>query len=93
MCQPKSRGKDGRNDELREGGKLGRDGQWLVITESFYIENKGWEHQCGEALKAVIRTPTILDGPEKITTDKIPYCPICGMVPIVKDGQIQRVQN
>jgi hypothetical protein len=78
---------------LREGGKLGRGGQWLVITESVYIENKGWEHQCGEALKAVMLTPPILDGPEKITIDKIPYCPVCEMVPIVKDGQIQRGLN
>ncbi len=75
---------------MREGGKLGQDGQWLVITESVYIENKGWEHQCGETLEAVVLTPPILDGPKKITIDKIPYCPICEVAPIVKDGQIQR---
>jgi hypothetical protein len=83
----------GNQNQPREGGKLGRDGQWLVITESSYIENKGWEHQCGEALKAVILTPPILDGTEKVTTDTIPYCPICEIVPIVNNGQILRVQN
>jgi hypothetical protein len=71
---------------LREGGQIGRDGQWLVITESVYIENKGWEHQCGEALKAVIMVSPILEGPEKTRTEKVPYCPICETTPNLKDG-------
>jgi len=75
-----------RKYEPREGGKIGRNGQWLVISESAYIENKGWEHQCGEALKSVIRNYPMSDGIEKIKTEKIPYYPICEKIPNVKDG-------
>jgi hypothetical protein len=67
--------------DMREGGKIARDGQWLVITESVYIDNERWEHQCGEALKSVILVSPNLDGPETIKTEKVPYCPICETVP------------